>query len=279
MPTLDEIVALKLARVESVPDELITAVDKNNAALYRELLVLLDGLEVDENGRLTPNNIARIEAIAQTMRQSILGGEYRDAVLAFAREWNEMGVLNIQLMQQSFDITDKELYRQVLLYSQRNAVDLLMATGVDERFIVPFKDILARSSTSGATIGEASQTLKDFIEGTDELEGTLTRYVSQMSRDLFAIADAQYLNTIAEDVDVEWYRYSGGTVKDSREFCVERAGGYYRKAEVMSWGLIPEWQGRNRNTTPRTIFDYRGGYNCIHIIVPVDESIVPDSFK
>ena len=138
MPTLDEIVALKLARVESVPDELITAVDKNNAAVYRELLVLLDGLEVDENGRLTPNNIARIEAIAQTMRQSILGGEYRDAVLAFAREWNEMGVLNIQLMQQSFDITDKELYRQVLLYSQRNAVDLLMATGVDERFIVPF---------------------------------------------------------------------------------------------------------------------------------------------
>jgi hypothetical protein len=69
--------------------------------------------------------------------------------------------------------------------------------------------------------------------------------------------------------------YSGGLIKDSREFCVERAGNYYHKREVELWAK-EEWQGKRPDTTESTIFIYAGGFRCQHMIIYVSEFSVPN---
>ena len=91
-----------------------------------------------------------------------------------------------------------------------------------------------------------------------------------------AIFDNTYTQLIAQDVDIELWEYSGGTVKDTREFCLQRHGNVYTTEEIRSWA-DKDWQGKNPATDENTIFAYRGGYNCLHSFIPRDPNFVEKS--
>jgi hypothetical protein len=111
--------------------------------------------------------------------------------------------------------------------------------------------------------------LRKFIEGTDTEKAFLNRYIKQVTNDSVMTFNAEYIQTIAEDLDVEYYLYQGTLIEDSRPFCVSRAGRYFTTEQVRDWGDLGKWDGKNTNTNRTTIFIYRGGYNCRHQLWPV----------
>ena len=42
------------------------------------------------------------------------------------------------------------------------------------------------------------------------------------------------------------------------------------KPEERSWAK-DDWQGKNQNTTAQSIFTYLGGYNCMHVLLPISK--------
>lgn len=176
------------------------------------------------------------------------------------------------------EFVNKDIYTNNLNTSRGLAIDLMGREGVDKSFVAPLKGILNDAVANGKSLKELIEDLELFVLGDKEQLGTLHSYISGLARDTFNIADRQYTRIVAEDIGAIWYFYTRGKVADTREFCIQRNGKYYHHNEISDWGHTPaQWQGRNKNTNDTTIFSYLGGYNCIHSVIPVDESRVPKS--
>ncbi len=118
----------------------------------------------------------------------------------------------------------------------------------------------------------------ELIEEMSQIAGQSFGMASTVIDTGLAIVGRERINDVAQDLGLEWYRYIGGVIRTSRDFCVERDGGYYHKSEVEEWA-DEDWDGKIPETDASTIFSYCGGYNCRHDLIPVHESSVPDEFK
>ncbi len=85
--TLNELVKKKIDRLDSVPDELLSVIDRQNEALFKQLLSDLGRLEM-KDGKLVASkeNLARINAIIENLQKVFFGKEYVEAIKTFAKE-------------------------------------------------------------------------------------------------------------------------------------------------------------------------------------------------
>ena len=83
--------------------------------------------------------------------------------------------------------------------------------------------------------------------------------------------NAEYIQTVSEDLGVEYYLYAGTIIEDTRPFCSARTGRFFTTDQVKQWASLKGWQGRMAGTNANTIFIYRGGYNCRHQLWPVSK--------
>jgi hypothetical protein len=93
-----------------------------------------------------------------------------------------------------------------------------------------------------------------------------------------SIIGRERINDVAQELGLEWYRYIGGVIRTTRDFCEERDGGYYHKSEIEEWAG-EDWDGKIEGTDADNIFTYCGGYNCRHDLIPVDTDSVPSEYK
>ena len=165
----------------------------------------------------------------------------------------------------------KALYEAILEANIATTKDALLGGGISENFGTAIQEVLKDNISGIGTRSELNKTLRKFIEGTEKDAAFLNRYIKQVTNDSVMTFNAEYIQTIAEDLDVEYYLYSGTVIADSRPFCVSRAGRYFTTEQVKDWGDLGKWDGKNTNTNRTTIFIYRGGYNCRHQLWPVSK--------
>ena len=168
------------------------------------------------------------------------------------------------------DFSDKKaLYKAILETNIATTKDALLGAGIRENFGTAIQEVLKDNIAGIGTRSELNKTLRRFIEGTPEESAFLNRYIKQTTNDSVMTFNAEYIQTIAEDLDVEYYLYSGTVIADSRPFCVSRSGRYFTTDQVKAWANLKGWDGRMKGTNSSTIFIYRGGYNCRHQLWPV----------
>jgi hypothetical protein len=163
----------------------------------------------------------------------------------------------------------KALYEAILETNIATTKDALLGAGIRENFGTAIQEVLKDNIAGIGSRSELNKTLRKFIEGTDTEKAFLNRYIKQTTNDSVMTFNAEYIQTIAEDLDVEYYLYQGTLIQDSRPFCVARAGRYFTTDQVKAWPNLKGWQGRMAGTNSTTIFSYRGGYNCRHQLWPV----------
>jgi hypothetical protein len=99
----------------------------------------------------------------------------------------------------------------------------------------------------------------------------LAVYIGTQAITSYGQAERQYVVGVGQKEGMDKWLYSGGLVKDSRPFCVARAGKIYTTAEVLAWPRQEKykWAGMIPGTNESNIFAYAGGYRCRHILAPV----------
>lgn len=273
--TLEQIIQSKIANLEDVPDTFIDLVNKQNEGLFKELLKLLGELDTADGIVLqTDKNVRIITQVNERMRQVLFEGEYVEGLKTFVSSFSEQaGLIDSILSKQGFEIDEKSIYKSLLQQSQKSTLLLLDEDAIGKALAEPLQNNLLTSVYNGGKYSDMIQSMKDFILGNDELDPKLTTYVKRYARDTISTFDRTYTQLVSENAGVEYYAYSGGTLKDSRDFCLERVGNVYTKDEIISWA-DEDWKGKNPATDAATIFSYCGGYNCVHSLIPTD--VPPD---
>lgn len=300
MASLKDLIEQRIDRLESVPNNLLTAIDKQNELLFKTILKELNALEVKDGNIVTSTeNLARVGAIVERLNEVLFGGDYVDAIKIFATEIAQQASINNQILDKvvgSFE--DSELYNATIKSAQRNALLLLDDAAVKAELLQPITDILTNAIVNSASFTDSVETLRHNMTGEAAL---LTKYARTYAHDSFAAADRQYSQLTAREHNIEFYKYSGGRVDDTRLFCLERVGKTFHAKECEAWGanqntrpgefLRPAnkpvyinpngvklyWEGENYNTTPQTFFSYVAGYNCQHVLLPVATENVSDA--
>lgn len=286
-----ETLTQKLNRLDEVPDAFISSIEKYEKKLLDEILELLDILERDERGYIIYNtaNQFNIDTIANRIRYFMFNGEYADIVESFANEFDIQLELNNKYFTDTFDeFTPKDIYADTFRITKRKQLELFNTGAINEIFMTPLNDNLQAAITGKMNYRQFRKSIKNYVLGQEQLEGQLTRYVKQVAKDSFSVYDRTYTQAVSSDLNVQFYQYIGGLVKDSRCFCIDRSGKYYSKGEIEQFGNkenlstcreesrgIVRWQGMYRGTNATTIFNFAGGYNCNHTWTPVSIFSVP----
>lgn len=282
-----ELIQKKNQRLEDIPDAFQSAVEKLQRRIYNRIIELIGQLDIkDGQIIMSERNLLRVQNINDELKQVLNNREYVEAVRKFTSEFKIQKDANDKYFKKAFgnDFKESALANQLVRNSQRNAFELLAGAAAEENFIAPIKIQLENAVASGSSLKDTITSIRETVEGSEETDGRLLRYSKQISWDAFALADRAYTNAVAEDMDMEWFRYSGGIVKDSRCFCIERDMNYFHYKEIEVWGRMEDlgkcnigegWQGMMVGTNEATIFIVAGGYKCRHSIMPVSIIIVP----
>lgn len=264
-------------RLETIPDEWFDVVGKSQLQLFDNIDKLIRQLDVTDglivNNERNRNILAGIDNLVNETLFSD-GSEYVKGLGSYGREIIQQGALIEGWFADNIsNYTKQQSYAEQMRRLSIRAVDKFTQDYLRVQFTQPLVDLVDQSLTAGVSPQQMTASVKQYIEGTPELDGKLLKYAKTIGRDLFSAADRELTVFIADDLGLKWYIYAGGTVKDSRQFCVERAGKYFHRNEIESWVNL-SWQGK-APVNEGTIFVLLGGYNCLHVLLPVDISAVP----
>jgi hypothetical protein len=291
MASIRELIEAKAKRFDTVPDKYVNAVQESQSEIFTGILSLLDQLERDSAGNIiaSASNLRTVDNIVDQTKLVLNGSTYVEALNSFLQEFDKQAIINNSYFSKTFTINDRELAIQTLANAKRNASINLLGAPLDREFYEPIRITLTDSINASASLQETITAIRTITEGDEQVLGKLNRYASQIASDAFTQTDRAYTMALAEDVGAKFYRYVGGLLTDSREFCVSRNAKYYHKNEIKLWvtskggGLSnptprgKSWQGRIRTTNSSTIFIDCGGFNCKHSLLPVSILSVPKS--
>lgn len=301
MPTLKELIEKRVERLDSVPASLLSDIDKQNEKVYKQVLKLLGELEVVDGKLVTSTgNLAKVTGIINQLKELYLDKYYLDSIKAFAGEIAQQAALNNQILQDTVDsFSDDELYQRTTQKAQINALRLLDQSAVDNNLVQPIAEIMNNAVINNLSFVDATELLRQNMTGESAI---YSKYANTYVKDAFSTADRQYVQLTARENGIEFYRYSGGVVSDSRVFCEERNNKIFHEAEIRAWGNMQKtrsefmrptgspiyttkvgikiyWEGMNYDTSSSTVFSYVGGYQCNHVLVPIATEYVPKTDK
>lgn len=258
---------------------LARSASQTSIQIFDAIRGMISQLDLDAQGRVkrTAKNIRTANRINQRVSQLMRRpGTWGQAVNSYLANYATVDGVLVQYYGLLADglgrsVEDYALLRKTAVDRARNA---LLSTGIDEALSKPLKNILERNVLTRVTPAELIDSLQSFILGEKGLDPALTRYSKQIATDALHIYSGEYNMAVAEDLELEWVKFTGSTIATTRPFCRARSQKYYHVSEVRSWPAI-DWAGKMRGTNSSNIFTYVGGYNCRHMLIFVDSSMVP----
>lgn len=274
---IKRIIDAKLDRLESVPNAFLSSMERIQKSKFDDIVQLLDMLDYSGGNLVVSEaNLLRVEALVDEIKGVLTGSEFEKAVGQLMNEFDEQAVLNYAYFE---SIDDAFAIPQIstAIVKQRQAGTIASLLDSTNQYLSnPTREALSASIQSGASRQELIDTLRFLVQGNEDIDGRLLRSTRLVVSDAFALSDAAVSESIAENLGLEWYLYTGGLIDTTRPFCKARNGKFFHKTEIESWASLT-WNGKMPDTTEKTIFLTRGGYNCQHSLLPVSESVVPQS--
>jgi len=109
--------------------------------------------------------------------------------------------------------------------------------------------------------GLAGEVIRELREASKSRARTITNSFANSMRNFDGAL------SFVRSPEQQRYRYVGGVVAESRDFCRRLDGTEMTEQEIRDLWSSESWQGKE----PGDPFVVRGGYNCRHMWVPVEE--------
>lgn len=222
----------------------------------------------DDGNVLLTNQVERI------ILDAIQSSKYPSDVNGFLRNFETLKQYNFDIHRDVNDLSPEQL-GELINPIQRGTVEQtlqsLTGSGVSTNFIEPIRTGIYQNIVAGSTKADLEAYLRRYILGNPDVDGLLSRYVKQVSRDALNQFDGQVNAKIASEFGLDAYRYVGSLIEDSRPQCRR----WVAMGVIQSKDLPTEIAWMNANgtgaipgTSPETFSIYRGGYNCRHSAIP-----------
>lgn len=270
-----------LAKMES-------AMGKDAVRLQQELYKLLvekyvSSLATDSSGKILFNaaNIARANDISKVWSE-FQRKQYQPFVMDFAKDL--LSIVDIEsgyflAMGKEFDIA-MNFSKTAELISKQIGIDPVTVKIIDDSYLYRLLDgsqvkdnvtnFVLQNVSAKSSFADLREGLGTLIKGDETVNGEMQRYLRTYAYDTFAQTQRAVDLNIADTYGFNSFVYSGDIIKDTREFCAERAGGVFSREELEEWQTL-DWQGKNPDVPVEISL---GGYNCRHTLM-----WIPDEAK
>lgn len=275
--TLKELQKLKAELKTALANNFSDSVIKSEREIYLRILELLSSLEkTSGNIALTENNLKIAELVKDELPKIVLESSYTKSVEDFITGINEQKALTDAYFSTNISssiVSNTPFASAVFDQTKRNTIDLLINATPETGFLKSLNNIIDVAVRSGQSWRETVSQIREYAVG-KENAGKLYQYSKQVAYDAIAVNDRAYTSAIADELESEWFLYAGGELPTTRHFCEERVGKYFYYLEIESWAE-EDWDGKNDTTTQQTIYEYLGGWNCQHTLIPVTIEMIP----
>jgi len=126
---------------------------------------------------------------------------------------------------------------------------------------------LVKDGASAAVVTQSTNKLKRMLPGSVNTAGSIAVKLSTGVDNVVGSFNGTYAKAQATRNGVEMFEYVGGVMATSRPFCVSMVGSIMNAEDIQNLWDGSSWTGKE----PGDPFVVRGGYNCRHYWVPVDE--------
>lgn len=273
----NELIDKNTERIEDIPNQFINDTKKVEKDSFNRAVALIDNLEFDNDGRLkVAGNIEQTAAISSQIQDYLLESDFQKSFRNYLSEFDKQAENANQIMQKTLDRPDLEISdeaKAMLTSQKQRTAEIFLRAGLQESVTKPIRDTLDQLVGQQATKENVVSALNTIMVTDDERNSKLLLHTKRNATDRFAFADRAF--TAVQAADNEWYVYRGGTVRDSRDFCIKRNGEFFHINEVREWGNLSRWDGMIPGTNSGNIRVLLGGYNCMHSLMPVSVFRVP----
>jgi hypothetical protein len=253
--------------------------------MWSTIFRTLKNLATDDAGNIltNSNNLKILRTLRGDIKRTIITSQYRKDLSRFLNGFNELKGINdtyYKAIASGALNANKQVFKEVVNFSIDATKNSLLDSGITESIIKPVENILSQNVTTGASFQDLTESLRGEILGDKDRLGKLERYSKQITTDSLNQFNANYNQTVSQDLGMEFYFYNGAIKNTSREYCkhVVKEGRYFHKKEVEK-SASKEWSGKIPGTNSSNIFVYRGGYNCGHQWLAVATIAVPKSAR
>jgi hypothetical protein len=280
-----------LSTIDEAINQFQDAIPNIQKLVYDELQPLVKQLQI-KNGKLLNNleNLKLIGTLKNKLERIIVSAEYKSSVQKFVDSFSAVSTLNNNYFAQfNKKYKAKNTLPIIKQLAIESTINDLIGQGLNSNVIAPIQKILQQNITTGGSYANFQDVLRNHILTNETGEGNLQRYTKQITTDAINQYNAQYGETIAQDLQFNWGRYVGSNITTTREFCTYlTAKQWVHKSELSEIikGNIDGHECKLSKTTNLPIglmadtnidnFKVRrGGYNCGHQFFWVPDSAAP----
>lgn len=166
------------------------------------------------------------------------------------------------------------------------AIDKLIGQGLNANFVNPITETVNNAIVMGQNlqdlIGNLENVLITNANPNKQALGLLSNYATRIGRDVLFQMQGAVNQVIRNEYDLDGYAYIGTEVEDTRPQCIRWLDkGFLKISELEDEIAWAEKNGKGmiQGTTPDTFAIDRGGYNCRHAAIPMQNEIYYQSQK
>jgi hypothetical protein len=272
---IDDILKKKDVSISKSNANLIDGFDGIEKSIFDAIMKKVKGMKTQDGKILfDDSNVQAVMEIEKAMISAMQGSQYPKNVQDYIRSFETIKQFNFDVQKDVNGLSDGELSDLVNPLQKATTdvvLDNLVGAGMNSQFIEPVRRGIYSNVVAGATITDMEKFLTDIIMSNPEKMGLLKKNVTQVSRDALNQFDGLVNQGIAEEFDLNAFRYVGSIIEDSRPQCVR----WVAKEVLMKDDLEKEIAWANSNgsgmisgTTSANFPMNRGGYNCRHSAIP-----------
>ncbi len=261
--------------------------------IFNRIQVLLKDLDIQRGQiRSTVANLRKINRLKREIQNAILNNKYLKSVGTFRDSFTKV----TQLQTEYFATIEKgftlpAFVDQLKKSSVTAMVEGLTGAGIEANITEKAADIVRRNISEGARFGDLLTEMRTFLTKTETSAGALTRYAHVFTTDALNGYAREYNQVVSDDLNSQWFIYSGALVEASRDFCealvkkkwihisefqsITNPG----KPVALIDGKRVSKQGLKPGTNPVTFRSVAGGFQCGHLVSPTNEEFVPDNIR
>ena len=260
-----------------------------------ELSRLFSELET-RNGYLKPTvkNLRTVQRLKNKIYDAIVNKSYTANVDGLLKSYSSIsGIQDKYFATIATTFTKPAVLNEINKLARINTIESLTGAGIEGQLVQQVLDKALNNVKSASSFADLRDELDFFIRGAGDIPGKLTSYSGLIVRDSINQFSASYSETIAADLGLKWYQYVGTKVADSREWCVQMVKkkwvheselpklikGTVNGKRVRIYDRTGLPQGMIAGTNAKNVRIRRGGWNCMHQLVPVATSSVPKSVR
>lgn len=262
--------------------------------IFNRVRTLMRELDVRKGKiRATGANLRKINRIKRDIREIILSDRYLRDVNKFTRSFEKATALQTAFFRTlKSDFTQPKFINTLQDVSIKNTVEALTESGIQANIVDKAADIIRANIAESNTFSNLSDQMRNFLTKTEETVGALQRHTSQITTDALNTYAREYSQVVSESLDSEWFLYVGSLVEDSRDFCkalVKKKWIHRSEFSDITKGRIDidndgdnetvSLQGVKKQTNASNFLTLAGGFNCNHIVAPINEEFVPEKIK